>query len=53
MFQIPRRRAARGSAAGNIITLLLLLGVIGLGVYLWLGKKPATQPDAVRERRRR
>ncbi|MGH8177366.1 MAG: OmpA family protein [Steroidobacter sp.] len=33
------RRAARGSAAGNIITLVLLLGIIGLGVYLWLGKK--------------
>ena len=29
----------RGSAAGNIVTLLLLLGIIGLGVYLWLGKK--------------
>jgi NitT/TauT family transport system substrate-binding protein len=28
----------RGSAAGNIVTLLLLVGVIGLGVYLWLGK---------------
>ncbi len=35
------RRAARGSAAGNILTLLLLLGLIGLGAYLWLGKKPA------------
>lgn len=29
----------RGSAAGNLITLLLLLGIIGLGAYLWLGKK--------------
>src|SRR5688500_18467046 len=29
----------RGSAAGNIVTVLLLLGIIGLGVYLWLGKK--------------
>ena len=25
---------SRGSAAGNLITLLLLLGIIGLGVYL-------------------
>jgi NitT/TauT family transport system substrate-binding protein len=35
------RRFSRGSAAGNLITLLLLVGVIGLGVWLWLGKKPA------------
>jgi NitT/TauT family transport system substrate-binding protein len=33
--------AMRGSAAGNIITLLLVLGLIGLGAWLWLGKKPA------------
>jgi NitT/TauT family transport system substrate-binding protein len=33
------QRHHRGSAAGNLVTLLLLLGVIGLGVYLWLGKK--------------
>lgn len=32
-------RTHRGSAAGNLVTLLLLLGIIGLGVYLWLGKK--------------
>ena len=35
----------RGSVAGNIITLLLLLGIVGLGLWLWLGKKaeaPAT-----------
>src|SRR5678816_743361 len=32
-------RHSRGSAAGNIITLLLLLGIIGLGAWLWLGKK--------------
>src|SRR5262245_32579747 len=38
-----RRHTSRGSAAGNLITLLLLIGVIGLGVYLWLGKKPAEQ----------
>ncbi|HET7809986.1 MAG TPA: phosphate ABC transporter substrate-binding/OmpA family protein [Steroidobacteraceae bacterium] len=29
----------RGSAAGNIITLLLLLGIVGLGLWLWLGRK--------------
>jgi NitT/TauT family transport system substrate-binding protein len=39
MTNLRSRRAARGSAAGNIITLVLLLGIIGLGVYLWLGKK--------------
>jgi NitT/TauT family transport system substrate-binding protein len=32
------RQRLRGSAAGNLITLLLLVGIIGLGVYLWLGK---------------
>lgn len=40
------RHHSRGSAAGNIITVVLLLGLIGLGVYLWLGKKgqePANQ----------
>ena len=35
------RKFARGSAAGNIITAILLLGLIGLGAYLWLGKKSA------------
>jgi hypothetical protein len=34
-----RHRFARGSAAGNIITLLLLVGVIAMGAWLWLGKK--------------
>jgi NitT/TauT family transport system substrate-binding protein len=38
MIQIITGSRSRGSAAGNIITLLLLVGVIGLGVYLWLGK---------------
>ena len=32
-------RRQRGSAAGNIITLLLLLGIVGLGLWLWLGRK--------------
>ncbi len=31
-------RAARGSAIGNIITFILLVGVIGLGVYLLIGR---------------
>lgn len=43
MTQIDRPHLSRGSAAGNIITVLLLLGVIGLGVYLWLGKKNAEE----------
>jgi NitT/TauT family transport system substrate-binding protein len=39
------RRFSRGSAAGNLITLLLLVGVVGLGVWLWLGKKTEPAPD--------
>jgi NitT/TauT family transport system substrate-binding protein len=39
MSTLKLRLTQRGAAAGNIITLLLLIGVIGLGVYLWLGKK--------------
>ena len=34
---------ARGSAAGNLITLLFFVALIALGAYLWLGKKPAEQ----------
>jgi NitT/TauT family transport system substrate-binding protein len=41
MTHLSSRGRAHGSAAGNIITLVLLLGVIGLGLYLWLGKKEA------------
>jgi NitT/TauT family transport system substrate-binding protein len=33
-----RQRFVRGSATGNIITVVLLLGVIALGAWLWLGK---------------
>jgi NitT/TauT family transport system substrate-binding protein len=33
------RRLARGSAAGNIITILLLLGIVALGAWLWLFRK--------------
>jgi NitT/TauT family transport system substrate-binding protein len=32
------RFRARGSAAGNIITLVLLLGIVALGLWLWLGR---------------
>lgn len=46
MTQLHRRHPARGSAAGNIITLLLLLGVIGLGVYLWLGRDSVDESAA-------
>jgi NitT/TauT family transport system substrate-binding protein len=35
------KNQSRGSAAGNIITAILLLGLIGLGAYLWLGKESA------------
>src|SRR5678815_3040432 len=37
---------ARGSAAGNIITLVLLLGIVALGLWLWLGKKTEDAPKA-------
>ena len=40
-----RRSNARGSAAGNIITLLLLVGIVGLGAWLWLGKKAETKTE--------
>ena len=37
---------SRGSAAGNIITLVLLLGIVGLGAWLWLGRKSASEAEA-------
>ena len=40
------RRFARGSAVGNLITLLLLVGVVALGAWLWLGKKDAPKTAA-------
>ena len=46
MIQVISRLRSRGSAAGNLITLLLLVGIIGLGVYLWLGKGAKEQPTA-------
>ena len=44
------RRHARGSAAGNIITLLLLVGIVGLGAWLWLGKRARPRPGATAQR---
>ena len=41
MKKYSAKNFSRGSAAGNIITAVLLLGLIGLGAYLWLGKKSA------------
>ena len=38
-------RYARGSAAGNIITIVLLLAVVALGAWLWLGKKGSDAPQ--------
>jgi NitT/TauT family transport system substrate-binding protein len=40
------RYRSGGSAAGNIITLLLLLGIVGLGAWLWLGNKSEPSSDA-------
>src|SRR5688572_20241306 len=36
---------SRGSAAGNIITLVLLLGIVGLGAWLWLGRKSGSEGE--------
>ena len=46
MTSIVSRHRSRGSTAGNLITLLLLVGIIGLGVYLWLGKGAKDEPTA-------
>ena len=46
MSNLKPRPTHRGSAAGNLITLLLLVGIIGLGAYLWLGKKSGDDADA-------
>jgi NitT/TauT family transport system substrate-binding protein len=45
-MNLASRRTSRGSAAGNLLTLLLLVGLIALGVYLWLGRKPAADAPA-------
>jgi NitT/TauT family transport system substrate-binding protein len=39
------RRFARGSALGNIITLVLLLGMVGVGAWLWLGRSSGDAAD--------
>jgi NitT/TauT family transport system substrate-binding protein len=39
------RRFASGSALGNIITLVLLLGMVGLGAWLWLGRGSGDAAD--------
>jgi NitT/TauT family transport system substrate-binding protein len=51
-MQAPDRRGRRegGAAVGNILTLLLLVGLIGLGAYLYLRPKPGAEtPVAQRE----
>ncbi len=40
------RRFGRGSAIGNLITFVLLLGLIGLGVYLLVGRDKASEDGA-------
>jgi NitT/TauT family transport system substrate-binding protein len=50
MRTLSSRRAARGSAIGNIITFVLLIGLIGLGVYLLVGKdKPPEEAATTAE----
>jgi NitT/TauT family transport system substrate-binding protein len=46
MSRLSSRRAVRGSAIGNIITFILLVGVIGLGVYLLVDKEHASESSA-------
>jgi NitT/TauT family transport system substrate-binding protein len=41
---VPGPRPARGSAIGNLIAIVLCLALIGMGVYLWLGRTPSTPP---------
>ena len=53
MMHVISRSRARGSTAGNLVTLLLLVGIIGLGVYLWLGKGAKDQPTAATDWSRR
>ncbi len=38
------RRHSRGAAAGNIITLLLVFGLVSLGAWLWLGRDTTETP---------
>lgn len=48
MTRMTSRRVARGSAIGNIITFILLVGLIGLGVYLLVGREDAPDSDSPR-----
>jgi NitT/TauT family transport system substrate-binding protein len=51
-MQAPERRGRRegGAAVGNILTLLLLVGLVALGAYLYLRPKPGAEtPVAQRE----
>ena len=50
-MQHRSRASSRGSAAGNIITLLLLVGIVGLGAWLWLGKKARSRRGDSRSQR--
>ena len=36
-----RHSGARGSATGNVLALLLFVGLIAIGGWLWLGRKDA------------
>ena len=44
---ITRALSMRGSAVGNLIAIVLCLGLIGLGVYLWIGRQPTAKPPVV------
>jgi len=44
MTRLTDRRRSSGSAAGNLLALLFFLGLIGLGVYLWLERRAAEEP---------
>ncbi|MEO8603489.1 MAG: phosphate ABC transporter substrate-binding/OmpA family protein [bacterium] len=44
MMHEQKRRGMRGSIAGNLVTVLLMVGIIGLGV--WLPMRPTPAPVA-------
>lgn len=46
MMRPIQRSTSRGSALGNIITVVLLLGLIGLGVWLLLGREEGSSTSA-------
>ena len=48
MSNLKSHLQQRGSAAGNIVTLLLLVGIIGLGAYLWLGQRASDESGSTR-----